>query len=295
MNPILLQIANGNAFFAGMVLAGVALAWRTRTTARALSSILGVLACLGGILVIFSGTPAPIWAYGIWFVLFLIVQGMPRPRVPSPWMPRVRAAALAGLLLTSGIMCCFEVPYHLAPSISVRRGQTLYVIGDSISAGLGTKDRAWPVALGEATGLRVVNLAQPGATAESALTQADGVLVDGSTVLVEIGGNDLLDADADSTVFGTQLDDLLAKLQKRRQNIVMFELPLPPLRNGFGFAQRVLASKHHCALIPKNVMAKVLGMRGGTLDGLHLSAKGHKALATLVAGLLRIDDQAEAK
>jgi len=67
----------------------------------------------------------------------------------------------------------------------------------------------------------------------------------------------------------------------------MFELPLLPFCNAFGRAQRILAKKHEVTLIPKSYMTKVFSLKGGTLDGLHLSQKGHNALANSVYSLLK--------
>jgi len=68
----------------------------------------------------------------------------------------------------------------------------------------------------------------------------------------------------------------------------MFELPLLPFHSGYGEAQRHLARKHHVILIPKKCLASVIGRNGNTLDGLHLSQKGHDALAHAVAGMLSL-------
>ena len=68
----------------------------------------------------------------------------------------------------------------------------------------------------------------------------------------------------------------------------MFELPLPPLHNGFGTAQRQLAAKYGVALIPKRPLTAVFGMKDGTVDGLHLSDAGHRALAQSVQRIFAI-------
>jgi len=73
----------------------------------------------------------------------------------------------------------------------------------------------------------------------------------------------------------------------------MFELPLPPFRAGFSRAQRELARKHNVTLLPRSVLADVLGMRGATVDGLHLSQKGHDALARSVGRLIRVEQEGQ--
>src|ERR1700722_17028018 len=90
------------------------------------------------------------------------------------------------------ILCAVELPYHFTKNISVSHNQTIYVIGDSISAGIDDKEKTWPDVLGDLSQLKVVNLARAGATVEIATYQTKRITVSNTLVLVEIGGNDLL-------------------------------------------------------------------------------------------------------
>jgi acyl-CoA thioesterase-1 len=65
----------------------------------------------------------------------------------------------------------------------------------------------------------------------------------------------------------------------------MFELPLLPLKNSFGRAQRTLARKYGVRLIPKRFLTNVFAIPGSTSDGLHFTQAGHLALAHEIAGL----------
>ena len=189
--------------------------------------------------------------------------------------------------LISLILCLAELPYHQAPIIMLSTNKSIYVIGDSISAGLG-KEKTWPSILVDVAHLKVTNLAVPGATVESALDQCAKITESNSLVFVEIGGNNLLGS-IDSKTFYLQFDKLLGRLKERNSQIVVFELPLIPFCNGFGAAQRNLAKKYDAILIPKHFMTDVFALSGGTLDGLHLSQKGHDALANSIRNLLKIN------
>jgi len=134
----------------------------------------------------------------------------------------------------------------------------------------------------------VNNLSRAGATIETALDQAGQVNATNALVIVEIGGNDLLGRTAPRT-FYAQLDALLRKLKNGNHRIVMFELPLLPFWNAYGADQRALAEKYEVALIPKSYLAGVLGAKGATVDGLHLSPQGHEMLARAVFNVMRIE------
>ena len=68
----------------------------------------------------------------------------------------------------------------------------------------------------------------------------------------------------------------------------MLELPLFPLQNAFGEAQRQVAAKYGVALLPKRCFAAVLGTEGATHDGLHLSQVGHDAMAKVIASVIQV-------
>ncbi len=106
-----------------------------------------------------------------------------------------------------------------------------------------------------------------------------------SLVLAEIGGNDVLRANRPEA-FERGLDVLLAKLCEGGRTVVMFELPLPPFHNRYGEVQRRLASRHGVQLIPKRVLMGLLRTDGATVDGIHLSARGHELLAETVWGII---------
>jgi acyl-CoA thioesterase-1 len=151
---------------------------------------------------------------------------------------------------------------------------------------MGTGERCWPDVLRDTTGLPVVNLAEPGATVESAMRQASGIPRPGAVVIIEIGGNDLLGGTS-TAAFEAELDALVQGLRSSHHDILMFELPLFPFRNGYGMAQRQVAAKYGVALLPKRCLTAVLGQDGSTLDGLHFSQEGHNAMAEIVARVLK--------
>jgi len=261
-----------------MIMAIISLAargWLKHFAALAAIRIVGVI---GVCLVLASSTPFPLWAYAVWLVLWVAPFVVP--------FQRARRLIFLPFLLISGVLCLLEVPHCLTPKIPVSQDQHIYVLGDSLSAGISPSERTWPLVLGDLCRLNVTNLAQPGATTADALRQDKGILEPKSLILIEIGGNDLLGS-ASSEEFSRKLDQLLSDIPSTC-SCAMFELPLLPFCSGYGEAQRNLARKHNVILIPKKCLVKVIGGNGNTLDGLHLSQKGHDALAHAVSGMLSV-------
>ena len=69
MNPIVLQLANGNLFFVGLVMIVAALFLRLWFEGRILGLVLRISYIAGVVFVIFSATPLSIWLYCLWFGL----------------------------------------------------------------------------------------------------------------------------------------------------------------------------------------------------------------------------------
>lgn len=285
MNPIGLSFLDGSALFARLTLVGVAGALFIRFGTGFLRPFLTLLLLAGLAAVLLSAVPLPGWLYLIWILpagAILIFGNWPGASA------LLRFHAFAVLFAATLVILLAEGPRQRSPRIPVEAGQTLYVAGDSISAGLNTGERCWPEVLAAATSLRVVNLAEPGATVESALAQLRKIAKPGALVLLEIGGNDLLDRTAPS-VFETRLAKLVSALRAVDHRILMFELPLFPFQNAYGQAQRSVAIRCQIPLFPRRHFARVLGLKDGTLDGLHLTQKGHDEMARRVASLLRIE------
>jgi acyl-CoA thioesterase-1 len=290
MNPLLLKFADGTSFLVGMGLVILAVALRVGSSRRwPVGVIAGMLGVVGAVLVVLSSTPLAISSYVIWggfLVATAIVLGR---RTPEPSRGHMRLLPAGLLVAVCLLLASMEASRRWSPRIPVRHGQTVVVVGDSISAGVGTGERTWPGVLASLKHLAVTNLAQGGATVKSALGQVKAIQQQNALVLVEIGGNDILGT-TDSATFREQLDALLGHLHRAGHRLVLFELPLPPLRNRFGKAQRDLARKYDAVLIPKRCFAEVLGLPDGTTDGLHLSQKGHDAMAQRVGEMLEIEE-----
>lgn len=290
MNPLVLEFANGRTFFYGMVVSLVACALRLRLKGRKLRSALRIVAILGAVLVITSATPLPIWTYALWLLLLAATAVLP---VRDEENSRKRGRVIFGCLAVQSVfMMMLEAPYHLRPSIRFPRGKPLYVIGDSLSMGADSQERNWPELLGAKANVPVRNFSFGGAKVGSALHNIERIEEDDAFVILEIGGNDILYRTGVRD-YKADLDQMLATVCQPGRLVVMLELPLPPFHNGYGKVQRKLAGSYGITLIPKRYLTKVLGKPNATLDGLHLSHRGHQLMAETIWGLLDNDEPSD--
>jgi len=276
---------SGLAFFIGAGAIFVATLLGSWPGRRVVAVARRVLLGLGVGFVALSGTPLPWWVYGVWGAILAAWLAAARVCAGS----RPPAAVLAGLV--ASLMCmlavAMELPWHVAPAMGAGRSRRVYVIGDSLSAGLDPSHRTpWPEVMARQFGAKVVNLARGGATAKSAMAQVAGVGDGDAVVVIEIGGNDLLGSTAPAQ-FEVDLERLIRRLDRPGRTLVMFELPSLPLRNAFGLAQRRVATAHDVRMIPRRCLAGVLTTPGATVDGIHLSEAGHRQLAERVWRVLR--------
>lgn len=283
MNPIVVELANGDAFFIGLGLTVLAFGLRFGLSGRWGSILQTTVLLLGISLVILSAAPIPYWLYGVWLVGCVATRITFQVKTKK----QTRVLTTTAFAVFSLVLALVELPYHFAKAILVSQGQVIYVVGDSISAGIGEKEKTWPGVLADKSHLNVVNLARAGATLDTAMMQTDKITATNALILVEIGGNDLL-GNTDSRTFDVQLDRLLGKLKSNHGQIVMLELPLLPFWNAYGTAQRDLAHKYGVILIPKKYLVRVFAGKGNTIDGLHLSQQGHDELAKEVYELMKI-------
>lgn len=305
MNTVLFHFVSGDAFFssllvvaAGAVVIGVSGGKRRRSGSA--------MILIGWVLIVASATAHLVVSYVCLACLsFLVMTVRSSPTISEPAEhPRETADAQTDgqkrvpLIFRPSPMLCtgaiaamvFEIFMHHPGQIRVSEQRPIVVIGDSLSAGINDdQDIPWPTRLDEIALLKVSNNARAGATCRSAINQLDG-LPKHCVVIVEIGGNDLLGGRSASE-FRADLDALLAGIQSPKRKVVMFELPLPPFFNGYGYAQRELAARYNVALIPRRLLASVLFSKGATLDTIHLSNDGHRQLAERVAHFLSLDGE----
>lgn len=190
------------------------------------------------------------------------------------------------LLLTATIIAvALELPYDMRP-VSDGHLSRIYVVGDSITAGIGREGgRTWPRILRERHGVEVVDLSHAGLGCRAELRRIEHVPLAEGVVLLEIGGNDVL-GHVPPAQFGRDLDALVSHVNGPGRRVMMLELPLLPLDNAYGLEQRRVARERRVTLIPKARFAAVLTRDGNTVDGIHLSATGQQQMSEMIWQIL---------
>ena len=249
MNPLTLHFVGGAAFFTGAtaLMLGMTGAWARRRRVRVFAWI---IAFIGVLLIACSATPLPWWSYAVWASIVLAAMLSNGARVPR----RARLIICIAAIATHLSVVLAEGRHHLRPVVPPAGARMLYVIGDSLSAGIANEGALlWPAVLMSEYGVDVANLSRGGATVGSALRFLDdqASLGDG-LVLLEIGGNDQF-GHTPMPEFEANLSRLIHRVSGRGRVVVMFELPLLPLNNAYGRVQRRLASSNGVTLIPNAI------------------------------------------
>lgn len=282
LDLVIYFVGSGLAFFVGigLILFGVALSPFAQRRPIALARNLLVL--IGGLLVTISATPLDGWLYGALALFTSIWLGL-------EWFGEGRKVCAARLAIAVVWLAALalEVPSHITPKLPPLGNPRLFLIGDSVSAGMAVGEKGrWPTLIAEEHNVPLVDLSVMGATVKSAMKQAEAIDAGSGLVLLEIGGNDLL-GNTKPEQFEKQLDLLLASVCQPDRTVAMLELPLPPFSNRFGQSQRRLARKHGVVLVPRRVFISVLTSRGATVDGVHLSPTGHRLMADAMWQIVR--------
>lgn len=267
-------LLSGDLLFLGLALTLVGLVAAVRF------ALIGrVLAWAGVSCVVSSSVPIHPFLYGA----FCLVAGLwhvGRTR-DAVW----RVGSTGALVLVAFALGSEGASLRKAVPLDVRSEGVVFVVGDSLSAGLGpSTDGTWPQILARSVNHPIVNLARAGATLARSQQQLDAIPIAPAFVLVELGGNDILSG-ISSERYEADLRSLLRALAAKGARVAVFELPLLPLQARFGRVQRRVCEDLGTSVLPRFLLAGAIASAGNTVDGLHLSPQGHAWLAQRMAEL----------
>ena len=285
MSRIALYFASGESLYFGAALLLLAVVPPTPLKRKWMLRVRNVLAWVALAFVVMACLPFALLVDLIFLAVFMVWFVTSNKGSPSQTSVRLQRGSKLVLAILLVVLPAIEFSHRTLPKITGSASDHLVVIGDSISSGIDPRLEAWPLVLQQTCGVKVRNLARPGAQVSEGLLIARGLTDRDHLVLIEIGGNDLL-MGVSSDEYGKALHALLSKVAAPNRTVVMFELPLLPNKIAYGQIQRRLSTKYRVSLIPKRYFAQVLGDANATTDGLHLSASGARRMAALVAQVL---------
>ncbi len=195
------------------------------------------------------------------------------------------------LLFSLLAMSCSHAEQHSA----VPAGETVLVLGDSISYGNGANiGEDYPTLLAAKTGWNIINAGVPGDTTEMGLARLPELLEDNSLklVLVELGGNDFLHhiPRAQTTA---NLQKILAMIKAKQIPAVMLAIPKASL---FGAAVGNLSDdpmfeelgKENGTAVIADDLANVLSQNELKADPIHPNTLGYQKLAEAIEKSLKV-------
>lgn len=275
--PVIWFFAAGDSFFSGIGLLIISILLSAISKKIWHKLLIYFTSILSFFLIFMAVMLVPKLYYFIWIILtasWLILFAF-KEKTPKYYFKSSAIVCLCSTL----IILAIGLSLFLKPDMPKERFDKLYIIGDSVSAGIGgAKEETWPKIFIDKYGANVADLSVAGATVTTAIRQAQEVTEPNKLVLLEIGGNDYL--------FSTPLEqfqqsfrEILDILKKQNSTIVMLEMPMLPKHFKYGEIQRKLAKEYNAVIIPKRFFASVEGTKGASRDFIHLSEKGHQLMA----------------
>lgn len=280
------HVIGGGAYFTGAAMLAAGPVGFAVSGGRWGRRLAVVAVCVGVVMVVASAVAEAGSVYGIWGAAMVGWVGVERMgKGARAWVkPMARGVGIAACVGAVAM----EWPRTRAPVVEIGADTVVYVVGDSLTAGMGAPGEVtWPRVM-DGRGFRIKDLSQAGVGVVGAHTQVVQASGGDGLVIRLIGGNDILDG-MPVAKFESGLESLVVAAGGEGRRVLMFELPLLPFGNGYGVAQRRVAARHGVTLAPRWMLADVLTASGATVDGLHLSGAGHVALADAVCRMVGRD------
>src|SRR5208283_2997087 len=134
MTPLVNHFVSGRAFFSGTVFILLAICLSSFRAGRIKRLTIFIAGICGMLLVVFSSTPLPTWFYVGWIIVVAAVIAV-----------RQRWILIAAATIITCTAIVWQLLYYLPPRLPTHPDDTMYLIGDSISAGIGNRDIiCWP-------------------------------------------------------------------------------------------------------------------------------------------------------
>ena len=190
MNPLIMHVVSGNAFFTGILLIIIAILMTFRKGNSVYRTATRLIFIIGLILTALTSTP-------IYMPLAILFYLLPIALMVLLYFDSISPKLIISLKIISILTCLtagiIELTNCIIPDIAPLNCGKIYVVGDSVSAGIGFKgEKTWSEIVEEKTHIPVRNMSVGGGTVKSAQTKAHLIKDDNVLIFLEIGGNDML-------------------------------------------------------------------------------------------------------
>ena len=234
MNPLVMHFASGCSFYSGILLILLSVAISLFDKSFLVKIIFRVGLVLGILAVFSSSVPLPYLPFLIFTAIFFFIV---LAHLDNYGIRKILFGLRLLITLLCSVAALMEGRNWIVPQLPQGNFDKFYVVGDSISAGIGFQgEKVWSELISKQHGIKAVNLSVGGATISTAVSSADGIKDEKAFVILEIGGNDILRRTS-LKKFKEELDKLLKKVCLPGRTVVMFELPFPPFNGGFCASQ----------------------------------------------------------
>lgn len=161
-------------------------------------------------------------------------------------------------------------------------GQTIVCLGDSITSGVGSSPgQPYPALLASRLGTEVINQGVPGDTAEGGLSRVDEALaVDPWLVVVELGGNDILNRVPPERTEAA-LRQILERLLAAGVAVLLVEVEVP-FAGRYAEIYSRLGDDFDVPVLD-DTLGEILTDAALKADPIHPNARGHEVLAAALA------------
>lgn len=162
----------------------------------------------------------------------------------------------------------------------VNRASLIVFFGNSITAGKGAGvGEDFPSLIGKTLNVPIVNSGVSGSTTSNALLRINNDVVrkNPSIVVIELGGNDLLEH-VDSEVSRRNFDLILSKIKPTGTKIVILDVKFFVFDKKYETDWANLAKKHNAIFVP-DILEGVITDPSLKFDDIHPNAKGYQKIA----------------
>ena len=166
------------------------------------------------------------------------------------------------------------------------KNNKIVAFGDSLVEGVGSSlNQDFVSVIERNLNTEIINLGRSGDTTSSALLRLDNVLsLDPGTVLVLLGGNDVLRRHPQTETF-KNLETIITKLQENGSVVILLGVRGGILSDKYEDDFQNLAQKYKTGYV-SNVLDDIILNRELMYDGIHPNDKGYKIIADRVTPIL---------